>query len=57
MIGNLVALEKDRQKRYGIATSARSIFARRSALRYIMRDGEQEYRSSLTMIELEIVLL
>jgi hypothetical protein len=57
MIGNRVALEKDRQKQYGIATSVMSIFARTSVLQYIMRNDEREYRSSLTMVEFKIVLL
>jgi hypothetical protein len=59
MIGNQVALEKERQKQYGIATFTMSIFVETSASRYIMSEGELEYGWGLTMKEVEfgIVLL
>jgi hypothetical protein len=56
MIGNQVALKKDQQKAYGIATSV-IIFAGTGASRYIMSEEEQEYGWGLTMKEVQFAIV
>jgi hypothetical protein len=56
MIGNQVALKKDQQKPYGIATSV-IIFAGTGASRYIMSEEELEYGWGLTMKEVQFAIV